>query len=211
MKKILTIAGSDSGAGAGIQADLKTAAHFGVYCSTVITAVTAQNTLGVQKFETVSLDLIEAQIDSIFSDIGADSVKTGMLANAEIIDLVADKLKDNKVDRLVVDPVMVAKGGHQLLRDDAIEILCKKLIPLAQLCTPNIPEAEFIVKYKVDSIEKQKKAAKEICDRFGCKATLVKGGHMNSDKLTDVLYDSAEDNFYYFENFREIKVYQNLV
>ncbi len=139
--KVMTIAGSDSGAGAGVQADLKTFAAVAVYGTSVITAITAQNTQRVTQIMELSPGLIAAQIDAVVQDIGASALKTGMLANAEIIALVAEKIREHRLPILVVDPVMVAKGGDLLLRKDAIETLRSRLIPLATIVTPNLPEA----------------------------------------------------------------------
>ena len=142
--KALTIAGSDSGAGAGLQADLKTFAALGVYGTSVVTAITAQNTTGVTRVLETPAPMVAAQIDAVMSDIGADAVKTGMLANARIIRTVADKVQEHGIQRLVVDPVMVAKGGHVLLRPDAIRTLRTRLFPLATVVTPNLPEAQAL-------------------------------------------------------------------
>src|SRR5215831_1318116 len=143
--KALTIAGSDSGGGAGIQADLKTFMALGVYGASTLTAITAQNTLGVTAVHEVPTDVIAAQIDAVVSDIGVDAAKTGMLSSAEIITTVAKRVRHWQLDRLVVDPVMVAKSGDRLLREDAIEALFHELLPLAFVLTPNVPEAEVLV------------------------------------------------------------------
>ena len=186
--KVMTIAGSDSGAGAGIQADLKTFAALGVYGTSVLTAITAQNTLGVHAVEEVSHTLIRAQIDAIMSDIGASAVKTGMLANAQIIDTVAKKLDEHHIDQLVVDPVMVAKGGSLLLRQDAVETLRTKLIPKALIVTPNVPEAEVLTNRRIASVADAKQAAREIVHDLSARIAVVKGGHLEGSAL-DVYYD----------------------
>ena len=158
----MTIAGSDSGGGAGIQADLKTFAAMGVFGASTVTAVTAQNTLGVTAIHEIPAGIIAAQIDAVLTDIGADAVKTGMLSSSEIIQAVASKMSEHKVSRLVVDPVMVAKGGDRLLREDAVEALRGKLLPLATVITPNLPEAEVLSGLTIRSLEDAREAAKRI-------------------------------------------------
>ena len=153
MKRILTIAGSDSGGGAGIQADLKAITLLGGYGMSVITALTAQNTVGVQGIHEIPARFVERQIDSVLSDIGADAIKTGMLANKEIIEVVSKKIKQYRVKKVVVDPVMVSKSGASLLRKDAQDALIKKLIPLAWVVTPNLMEASVLTGLKVNSLE----------------------------------------------------------
>jgi len=190
MKRILTIAGSDSGGGAGIQADLKAITLLGGYGMSVLTALTAQNTLGVQAIYEVPVLFVEKQIDSVLSDIGADAIKTGMLANAEIVEVVAKKVRQYKVDKVVVDPVMVAKSGDRLLRKDAQEALIKRLIPLSMVVTPNLMEASVLTGLKVSSIEGMKKAAHRIY-QLGSKHVVVKGGHLKG-KAIDLLYDGEK-------------------
>src|SRR3989338_458832 len=188
--KCLTIAGSDSGGGAGIQADLKTFSALGVHGSSVITAVTAQNTKEVTAVHNIPLDIIEKQIDAVLSDIGADAVKIGMLSNSEIIITISKKLKNYNVKNIVLDPVMVAASGAKLLENSAIESLKKELIPLASIITPNIPEAEVLVNKKIKTIDDVKNAAKEIL-KLGCRAVLMKGGHLdiNNNQVIDIFYD----------------------
>jgi hydroxymethylpyrimidine/phosphomethylpyrimidine kinase len=190
MKRILTIAGSDSGGGAGIQADLKAITLLGGYGMSVLTALTAQNTLGVQAIYEVPVPFVEKQIDSVLSDIGADAIKTGMLANAEIVEVVAKKMKQYQVEKVVVDPVMVAKSGDSLLRKDAQEALIKRLIPLSMVVTPNLMEASVLTGLKVRSIEEMKKAAHRIY-QLGSKHVVVKGGHLKG-KAIDLLYDGEK-------------------
>lgn len=185
MKTILIIAGSDSGGGAGIQADIKTAQAFGVFATTAITALTAQNTVGVQEVLATPAEFVKAQIESVLSDIGADAIKTGMLANAEIISAVADSLA-NINSPLIVDPVMVSTSGDKLLEENAIELMQTKLFPLATLVTPNIPEAEILADMKIENESDMLAAANKILS-FGCKAMLIKGGHMHGDKLVNLL------------------------
>lgn len=187
--RALTIAGSDSGGGAGIQADLKTFQELDTYGMSVITAVTAQNTLGVHGVYPLTPEAVEAQLRAVLSDIGADGVKTGMLFNAAIIHTVAQVLQEYQVDNLVVDPVMVAKGGQSLLEDDAVEALRDVLLPLATVVTPNIPEAERLIGQKgIDSLTKMEEAAKAI-HRLGPRYVVIKGGHLRSDQSTDLVYD----------------------
>jgi hydroxymethylpyrimidine/phosphomethylpyrimidine kinase len=195
--RALTIAGSDSGGGAGIQADLKTFAAMGVYGTSAITAVTAQNTLGVDDWLALPPALIAAQIDAVLRDIGADAVKTGMLANAAIIETVAQKLREHEVTRLVVDPVMVAKGGQKLLEDSAIDALRRSLLPLALVVTPNVPEAEVLTRATIKSPDDMRRAAEAIV-ATGARAVIVKGGHLDTDdSSTDLLYDG--------QSFRELR------
>ena len=185
----LTIAGSDSGGGAGIQADLKTFAALGVYGASVITAVTAQNTLRVTGVHEIPTDIIRAQIDAVLSDIGADAVKTGMLSSTAIIEAVADKLAASASVPLVVDPVMVAKSGDRLLREDAMDALRSRLLPLATVVTPNIPEAEAVTGRTIGSVDDARSAARDIVG-MGAKAVVVKGGHLEGPP-TDLLYDGV--------------------
>ncbi len=187
----MTIAGSDSGGGAGIQADLKTFAALGVYGTSALTAVTAQNTLGVAAIHEVPTDVIAAQIDVILSDIGADAVKTGMLSSLVIIETVAQKLQRHGVARLVVDPVMVAKGGDRLLQEDAVEALKTRLLPLATVVTPNLPEAEVLTGITIRNTEDVRNAAKAMVN-MGAKSVVVKGGHMTGHEALDIFYDGKE-------------------
>jgi hydroxymethylpyrimidine/phosphomethylpyrimidine kinase len=185
--KALTIAGSDSGAGAGIQADLKTFAALGVYGTSVITAITAQNTRGVTRIFEVDPDLVAAQLDAVIQDIGADAVKTGMLSNSAIIEAVARKIREYGIVILVVDPVMVAKSGDLLLRADAIETLKSRLIPLAMVVTPNLPEAEQLTGVHGARMKDLQEAARLIV-AMGAKSVVIKGGHRKGP-ATDLFYD----------------------
>ena len=187
--KAMTIAGSDSGGGAGIQADLKTFSALGVYGSSTLTAITAQNTVGVTMVHEIPIDIIVAQIDAVLSDIGADAVKTGMLASSAIVETVAEEMERHQVSRLVVDPVMVAKSGDRLLREDAVEALRTRLIPLAAVVTPNIPEAEALTGLKIETDEDVRRAAEAIV-QLGARAVVVKGGHREGP-ATDLFYDGA--------------------
>ena len=189
--RALTIAGSDSGAGAGIQADLKTFAAMGVYGTSAITAITAQNTMEVRDVLALPEALVAAQIDAVLSDIGADAVKTGMLANAWIIETVAATLHSQDVTQLVVDPVMVARGGHKLLEDAAVEAMRTVLIPMATIVTPNLPEAEVLTGLTIASWDDMREAARRIV-AMGAGAAVVKGGHFSDqDAATDIYYDGA--------------------
>ena len=187
MKRVLTIAGSDSGGGAGIQADLKTITVMGSYGMSAITAVTAQNTLGVQGVHPVPVDFIKLQMESVLSDYGADAAKTGMLATPEIVLTVAEQLKRYRVKPLVVDPVMVAKSGDALLSKDARITIKEILLPIAHVVTPNLPEASELCGFPVEGLDAMKKAARKIY-QLGPRFVLVKGGHLKGD-ATDVLFD----------------------
>lgn len=189
--RALTIAGSDSGGGAGIQADLKTFAAMGVYGASAVTAVTAQNTREVSDWLAMPEALVAAQIDAVLGDIGADAVKTGMLANAGIIETVAAKLREHHVTQLVVDPVMVAKGGHKLLEDDAVGAMIGDLLPLALVVTPNIPEAEVLTGMRITSWDDARTAAAKII-AMGARNVVVKGGHAeDAAASTDLFYDGV--------------------
>jgi hydroxymethylpyrimidine/phosphomethylpyrimidine kinase len=187
VKRVLTIAGSDSGGGAGIQADLKTITALGGFGMTVITALTAQNTLGVQGVLEIPVEFIEQQFDSVATDIGVDAAKTGMLCSSAIIRCVAKRIRRYRMKKLVVDPVMVAKGGRPLLSEEARETLIRELLPLAMVFTPNIPEAEALTGRRITSLESMKKAAEAIHKR-GARNVIVKGGHLEGDAV-DLLYD----------------------
>lgn len=186
----LTIAGSDSSGGAGIQADLKTMTVLGVYGMSAITALTAQNTMGVTDIMEVTPEFLAAQLDSIFRDIYPDAIKIGMVSSKDIIKVISQKLKEYDAYNIVVDPVMVATSGSKLLKDEAIEYLEKELFPLADLLTPNIPEGEILSRIKIANEEDMSKAAKIIGDKFNC-AVLLKGGHSVND-ANDLLYDNGE-------------------
>lgn len=188
MKIVLTIAGSDSGGGAGIQADLKTFSALGVYGMSVLTSITAQNTLGVQGIHDLPPEFVGLQIDSVMQDIGTDAAKTGMLSNVQIIKIVSEKVKKYKVKNLVIDPVMIAKGGDRLLKEDAVESLKQDLVPLANVVTPNLSEAEVLSGLKIKNLSDMKEAARKIF-RLGAQNVLIKGGHLSSDEAIDVLYN----------------------
>ena len=188
----LTIAGSDSGGGAGIQADLKTFAALGVHGTCAVTAVTAQNTLGVSDYVELPLSIIRAQIDDVVSDLRPAAAKTGMLSSPGIIQLVAGAAEEHGLRNLVVDPVMVAKGGHKLLRDDAVEALRDRLVPLALVITPNLPEAEALLEREIRSRDEMAHAAREL-RALGCRAVVLKGGHAEEpERADDALFDGRE-------------------
>lgn len=190
VRKALTIAGSDSGAGAGIQADLKTFAALGVYGTSAITAITAQNTLGVTQVLALSPKLVGAQIDAVIDDIGAHALKTGMLANASIIEIVAKIIRERRLKRVVVDPVMVATSGDLLIKRNAVASLRVKLIPLAAVVTPNIPEAEELTGMKLRTAAEIAEAAQRIV-RMGAQTVVIKGGHLQGPAV-DLFFDGRK-------------------
>lgn len=198
MKTAVTIAGSDSSGGAGIQADIKTMITNGVYAMSAITALTAQNTTGVADIMDVTPEFLGEQMDSIFTDIRPDAVKIGMVSSRALISRIAEKLKEYKAENIVVDPVMVATSGAKLISDDAIETLKTELLPLADLLTPNIPEAEVLADRKITTEEEMEAAAKLISEKYGC-AVLCKGGHKVSD-ASDLLY--SDGNCLWFRGTR---------
>ena len=192
--RVLCVGGSDSSGGAGIQADLKAVSACGCYGMSVLTAVTVQNTCGVQSIHPVPQKIILAQLDGVLSDIGADAVKTGMLLTVGAIEAVVKKVKEYHLEKLVVDPVMIAKGGYSLMQDNAKVALIRKLLPLAFVATPNIPEAEVIAQCKIEGIAGMKKAAAVIYG-LGVKNVVIKGGHLRAAKKTgtvDILYDGKD-------------------
>jgi hydroxymethylpyrimidine/phosphomethylpyrimidine kinase len=187
--RALTIAGSDSGGGAGIQADLKTFSAFGVYGMSVLTAITAQNTVGVFGVEELPLDFIAAQIDAVMTDIGTDAAKTGMLSSAAIVALVAQKAGEYTIENLVVDPVMVAKSGDALLAADAQNAMREQLLPLALVATPNAPEAEALTGVRIDGPDAMREAAVRL-HALGVRWAIVKGGHVSAGaEALDIVYD----------------------
>lgn len=186
-KAVLTIAGSDCSGGAGIQADLKTMTMNGVYAMSVITALTAQNTLGVTGILDVGVDFLKKQLDAVFTDIYPEAVKIGMLSSKDLILTISNSLKEYKAKNIVVDPVMVSTSGSKLIADEAIETMCEELFPLATVITPNIPEAEILSGMKIKSSEDMVEAAKKINAKYGC-AVLCKGGHSLND-ANDLLFD----------------------
>jgi len=186
--RLLIVAGSDSGGGAGIQADIKTATAFGVYAMTAITAVTVQNTLGVSGWQPVATDMVQGQIQACLSDIGADAIKTGMLGDAAMVEAVADSLRGQAVP-LVLDPVMVAKGGAKLLADAAVNAIRTRLLPLASIVTPNLPECEALIGFSPSNDAQARDAAKKF-RALGARHVLFKGGHAPGAMVRDVLANS---------------------
>lgn len=199
-KKVLTIAGSDSGGGAGIQADLKTISALGCYGTTVITAITAQNTLGVNAIHPVPINIIEKQLYAVLSDIGTDAVKIGMLHSVEIIKTVSKALIEFQVKNIVIDPVMVATSGDKLIEDNTIDTLINFLFPLADIITPNLPEANILVNYNITTKDQMIESAKKLL-KLGSKSVLLKGGHLKGDILFDIYVQKNEKN--------EVKVFEN--
>jgi len=199
-KKVLTIAGSDSGGGAGIQADIKTISALGCYGTTVITAITAQNTLGVNAIHPVPVNIIEKQLYAVLSDIGTDAVKIGMLHSVEIIKTVSKALIEFQVKNIVLDPVMVATSGDKLIEDNTVDALVNFLFPLADIITPNLPEANILVNYNITTTDQMIESAKKLLE-FGSKSVLLKGGHLKGDILFDIYVQKNEKN--------EVKVFEN--
>lgn len=195
MNTALTIAGSDSCGGAGIQADIKTMIANGVYAMSAITALTAQNTTGVKDIYEVSPEFLQEQLEAIFEDIRPDAIKIGMVSESNLIKVIAKSLKKNKAQNIVLDPVMVATSGAKLISDDAIVTLQEYLIPLSTVITPNIPEAEVLSGQMIDSEEKMMEAAKVIGDRYEC-SVLLKGGH-NINDANDLLYSKGVFRWFY--------------
>ena len=204
--RVLTIAGSDSGGGAGIQADIKAISAMGCYAASAITAITVQNTVGVEAVHAVPLDILEGQIDAVLSDIGADAIKIGMLHSAEVVNLVADKIEKYGIKNVVLDPVMVSTSGHRLIEESAIEVIKIRLIPLARVITPNIPEAEILAGRTIASEADFPEVAKILSETVlntGSQtgdttqttkhvSVLLKAGHLTGDDLVDYFYN-AED------------------
>jgi len=195
LKQVLTIAGSDSGGGAGIQADIKSMSANGVFAMSVITAVTAQNTEDVTDVFELPTSIIASQLDAVFDDFEVSAVKTGMLSSTAIVELVAKMLAIQKVTNLVVDPVMISKSGRALLKPDAIETLKKLLFPLALVVTPNIHEAQQLSGIAISTLADARRAAK-IIHGFGSQYVLIKGGHLLAERATDLLYDGRFFNIY---------------
>ncbi len=195
MNKVLTVAGSDSGGGAGIQADLKTFAALRVYGTSAITAVTAQNTSSVTGVHTLPAEFVVKQVEAVVEDIGVDALKTGMLANSDIIKAIAGVVKKYSLGPLVVDPVMVAQSGDVLMEKEAITALREELLPLAAIVTPNLDEAAILAGGDVKTLEDMKSAARTIFS-LGPEWVLIKGGHMAGSTVTDILYDGSEYSYF---------------
>ena len=201
----MTIAGSDSGGGAGIQADLKAFSALGVYGASTLTAITAQNTVAVTAVHEIPTDVIAAQIEAVISDIGVDAVKTGMLSSSSIVEVVAAELERHRIKNLVVDPVMVAKSGDSLLREEAVDSVRTRLVPLAALVTPNIPEAETLTGSRIQSDEGMREAARSIV-AMGAGAVVIKGGHRDGP-ATDLLYDGVHFREFTSERFDTVNTH----
>ena len=198
MKTALTIAGSDPSGGAGIQADIKTMTMNGVYAMSAISALTAQNTTGVSAIQEATPEFLKQQIDAVFEDIFPDSVKIGMVSSRELVCVIADRLRFYGAKKIVVDPVMVATSGSTLMKTGALKALTDELLPITALVTPNIPEAEILSGISIETKEDMKKAAKNICNAYGC-SVLLKGGH-NINDANDLLYSNGE--YTWFEGKR---------
>src|SRR3954466_3713142 len=190
VRTALTIAGSDSGGGGGVQADLKTFSALGVFGMSAITAITAQNTLGVTAVFELPPEIVAAQIDAVVTDIGVDAAKTGMIANSEIIRVVAAKVREHGIKTLVVDPVMIATSGDRLLHEDAVEALRTELLPLATVVTPNLPEAGVLIGREVSSLADMREAARATVG-LGVRSVIVKGGHLDGDAI-DIFFDGEQ-------------------
>ncbi|MBN1276233.1 MAG: bifunctional hydroxymethylpyrimidine kinase/phosphomethylpyrimidine kinase [Deltaproteobacteria bacterium] len=191
--RVLTIAGSDSGGGAGIQADLKTFSALGCYGMSVITALTAQNTIGVSAIHAVPPDFVEKQMEAVFSDLGTDAVKIGMLYSAELVEAVAGQLKKYKPGNIVLDPVMVSQSKDKLTRDRCITDAIKEhLIPLTTVFTPNLPEASMLLNRSIDKLEDMYQAARDF-SLYGTESVLIKGGHLDADESDDLLFITSEN------------------
>lgn len=190
---VLTIAGSDSGGGAGIQADIKAISAMGCYAASAITAITVQNTLGVQAVHPVPLDILRGQIDAVLSDIGADAVKIGMLHSSEVVILVAEMIEKYAITNVVLDPVMVSTSGHRLIEEDAVEVIKSRLLPLARVITPNVPEAEILAGCKIAGEDEFEAIARRLSDN-GNVSVLMKAGHLSGDSLVDYFYNAEDDS-----------------
>lgn len=191
--RVLTIAGSDSGGGAGIQADIKSISATGSYAASAITAVTVQNTVGVEGVHAIPVEILGAQIDAVLSDIGADAVKIGMLHSDEVVRCVKERLQKHGVTNIVLDPVMVSTSGHRLIEESAIKVLMSELVPMARVITPNIPEAEIMAGVKIESQDDLPNVARMLsCG--GKVSVLMKAGHLSEDDLTDYFYNAEEDH-----------------
>lgn len=198
VERVLTIAGSDSGGGAGIQADLKCFESIGVYGMSAITAVTAQNTQGVKGIHQLPAEFVKLQIDAVMEDIGADAIKIGMLGSTEVVEVVAKRLDHYAVKNIVLDPVIVATSGDLLLEEKAIEIIIQSLFPLCKIVTPNRHEAEVLSGIKINNLESMEEAAQRLFD-MGAAGVLIKGGHFESSKAIDIYYNGQE----FFEFVKE--------
>ncbi len=201
--KVLTIAGSDSGGGAGVNADIKAVSACGCYAASAVTAVTVQNTLGVKTVHDIPPEIISGQIHAVLSDIGADSVKIGMLSKKETVSIVASTLKNYGIKNIVLDPVMVSTSGHSLLKEDAVETMIKELFPIVRIITPNIPEAEMLLSEKISDQKDTEKFAEKLSQIAG-NSVLLKAGHFSDKILSDVFYNAETKQITHFDNERVI-------
>lgn len=201
VKSALTIAGTDPTGGAGIQADLKVFQEREVFGMSVVTSVVAQNTEGVRSVKHLDVEFIEQQIDAVLDDIKPDAIKTGMIATVEMMELIANKLRNSTIP-YVIDPVMVAKSGDSLMDDTSRQVIRETLIPLATVVTPNVPEAEILATMEIKNRDDQKKAAKYIVEELGAKAAIVKGGHLTGNETEDILYTDGQYFSFYSERFQ---------
>lgn len=191
-KRVLTIAGSDSGGGAGIQADIKAISAMGCFATSAITAVTVQNTLGVEAVHPIPVEILRGQIDAVLSDIGTDAVKIGMLHSSEVVEVVAEALARHAAPNVVLDPVMVSTSGHRLIEESAIETLKRVLLPRVRVITPNLPEAEILAGVKITSAEQFPAVARQL-SQGGKISVLLKAGHLTDEEVVDVFYNAEED------------------
>lgn len=201
VKSALTIAGTDPTGGAGIQADLKVFQEREVFGMSVVTSVVAQNTEGVRAVQHLDVSFIEQQLDAVLEDITPHAIKTGMIATVEMMELIADKLKNNSIP-YVIDPVMVAKSGDSLMDEKSRQVIRNTLIPLATVVTPNVPEAEILTGLKIETQEEQRNAAKYIVEELGAKAAIVKGGHLTGEETEDILYTDGQFSSFYSKRFQ---------
>lgn len=192
--RVLTIAGSDSGGGAGIQADIKTISAMGCYATSAITAVTIQNTLGVQGVCPVPDEILSGQIDAVLSDIGADAIKIGMLHSSDFVRIVAEKIKQYSIKNIVLDPVMVSTSGHRLIEESAVEVIKNTLLPLVRVLTPNVPEAEILIGRPINGECDFHYVVKELATKYNV-SVLLKAGHLSGDTLTDYFYNIENKSF----------------
>lgn len=199
--RVLTIAGSDSGGGAGIQADIKTISAMGCYAASAVTAVTVQNTTGVWAVHPIPLDILEGQIDAVLSDIGTDAVKIGMLHSSDVVNLVADMMERYDIRNIVLDPVMVSTSGHRLIEETAVETLKKRLVPLARVITPNLPEAEILAGIRIKGEEDFHDAAIRLSANKS-QSVFLKAGHLADERLTDYFFNAEEDTMILLESHR---------
>jgi hydroxymethylpyrimidine/phosphomethylpyrimidine kinase len=197
---VLTIAGSDSGGGAGIQADLKTISALGAFGTSAITAVTAQNTLGIKAVHSIPLDILEGQIDAVMNDFPVKAIKIGMVDQPEVVSVIVNAILRHKPPHVVVDPVMIATSGDILIHDYAIEKMKKELFCCADIITPNLSEASILLGRMINNIKEMELAARSLSSSFGCKSVLIKGGHLQSSTMTDVLWTVQEEKTYTFSS-----------